>query len=461
MKEKLMNNIVLKIGAVLFAILIWLMVVNTDNAIMSKRISGIPIQFINTEVFTENDKTFQVADGTSTVTVLAYARRLNLGSITASDFKAVVDCNKITDFNGAVKVEVTYTGENNLLERMELVNDTIQITTEDMVTEQREIQVSVEGTPAEGYSVGEVTLNPNTVTIHAPASVMNSIASVGVSVNVDGADSDVSQTVDLIYYDARGKTVLLTDEDQVNVSSPQTAVSVPILKTNQVAIVCSDVRGTDAVAPGYRYVGVECDTVSVNLKGLKSAMSGLNNITIPSEELDVTGAAGDVVKEIDITPYLPSNVEVIGNSVVKVTMKVEKLVTKDFMVSKNAITLTGMDEDAYKYLVLNGDAAFKVTVQGLADDLETLSASGLEFILNVSGYTPGTYLLAPEVLMDEGFVLISPKTISVTVEEKAKEPETEPDSVTEEETTAGNPSAGETGSTGSAESETAGGSARR
>lgn len=423
MKEKLMNNIVLKIGAVLFAILVWLMVVNTDNPITSKRLSNIPIQFINTEVFTNNNKTYQVVDGTNTVTVVAYARRLNLNSIQASDFTAVVDCNKITDFNGAVKVELSYNGPATALEEAKLVNDTIQIVTEDMLTEQRNIDIHVEGTPADGYSIGEAYTNPNIVTIQAPASIMNAIASVGVTVNVDGQEADVTQTAELVYYDVRGKTILLAEGDRVTVSSPVTSVTVPILKTNQVAIICSDVLGTDAVAPGYRYVGVECDTVSVHLKGLKAAMSGLNNITIPSEELDVSGASGDVVKEIDITPYLPSNVEVIGSSIVKVTMKVEKLTTKDFMLSKSAIQLINQEEDKYEYEIPGGSPAFRVTIEGLEDDLETISASDLSLVLDVSGYTAGTYLLEPLVELDEGFEWISPKTITVVIKEL--EPETD------------------------------------
>lgn len=433
MKEKLMNNIVLKIGAVLFAVLVWLMVVNTDNPITSKRIANIPIQFINTEVFTNNDKTFKVADGTSTVTVIAYARRLNLNSIQASDFTAVVDCNKITDFNGAVKVELSYSGPATVLEEARLVNDTIQITTEDMVTEQRSISIHVEGTPADGYSIGEAFANPNTVTIQAPASVMNQIVSVGVTVNVDGQDADITQMAELAYYDARGKTILLSEEDHVTVSSPVTSVTVPILKTNQVAIICSDVMGIDEVAPGYRYVGVECDTASVNLKGLRAAMSGLNNITIPSEELDVSGASGDVVKEIDIASYLPGNVEVIGSSIVKVTMKVEKLVTKDFTIPRSAVRLANRDDEKYEYEIPGGSAAFRVTIEGLADDLDTLSISDLSFALDVGGCTAGTHSLTPLTELDEGFAWVSPKTITVVVTER--EPETEPETGDEEGTT--------------------------
>ena len=100
MKEMLTNNLVLKIGAVLFAILIWLMVLNIENPTDSKTLSNIPITFENTEVFSSQAKTFSVVNSTNTVSVRAYAKRLDLDKIVREDFKAVVDCNKITELNG-------------------------------------------------------------------------------------------------------------------------------------------------------------------------------------------------------------------------------------------------------------------------------------------------------------------------------------------------------------------------
>ena len=432
MKEKLMNNIVLKIGAVLLAILIWIVVVNTDNPVTSKIVSGIPITYENAdEVFGKNGMTFEEIDGVEMVSVRVYARRLDLPNIKTENFTAVVDCTKITDFNGAVKVEVTYNGAASLIERFEVVNDTIRICSEKMVSKEWNIEYEVTGTPKEGYTVGDVTLSPNVVEVTAPESVMEAIASVKVSVDVDGADSEIIRDVALTYYDAYGKAIVLSEDDRLTASSSGTRIRVAILKTNQVAIDYFSVKGTDAVADGYRYIGVECNTPSVSVKGLKSAMADLNKITIPSEELDVTDAAGDVVKEIDIRPYLPGNVEVVGSSIVKVTMKVEKLVTKEFLVNKNLIQLNGMDEDHYHYEVMPGDTTYRVTIQGLDEDLRTLMSASLQLSLDLTGYTEGTHEVTPVLLLDDGFTVVSMKPVTVVIT-KQEEPETggtdEPDS---------------------------------
>lgn len=421
MKEMLTNNLVLKIGAVLFAILIWLMVLNIENPTDSKTLSNIPITFENTEVFSSQAKTFSVVNSTNTVSVRAYAKRLDLDKIVREDFKAVVDCNKITELNGAVKVEVVYEGAGSLIRFDVIQNETIQIATEDIKRQEWSIKYFITGSPKSGYTVGDVMLSPNKVEVVAPTSRMQEIAYVAVSVDVSGADSDVSKDVNLVFYDQEDKPISFSEKEQVVTSTQMTRIHVPILKTNQVPVDYFTVIGVDDVAEGYRYVGVECDTASVNLQGLKASMAELHKITIPAELLDVTGATGDVVKEIDITQLLPSNVEVVGSKVITVTLKVEKLVTKDFLVNKNLFHVSGMDEVLYQYEILPGDTSYRVSIRGLEEDLRTLSSSNLQVSLDVTGYGSGSHELMPVVVLDEGFTIAELETVLVVITDLQEE----------------------------------------
>lgn len=80
------------------------------------------------------------------------------------------------------------------------------------------------------------------------------------------------------------------------------------------------------------YSGVECALKSVPVVGLKSALASLNTITIPKEELDVTGAKANIVKTIDLNDYLPEGVSLAGmdSSEITVTLTVEPLKEKEY-----------------------------------------------------------------------------------------------------------------------------------
>ena len=67
MKEILKNNLGLKLLAFLFASLLWLIVVNIDNPVVSKTFSGIPVIVEHSELLTEQKKTYQIVDDTQIV----------------------------------------------------------------------------------------------------------------------------------------------------------------------------------------------------------------------------------------------------------------------------------------------------------------------------------------------------------------------------------------------------------
>lgn len=74
MKAKIFDNLLFKILALLMAVLLWVVVVNIDDAVSYKKISGVKVNLINTDVLTSQDQTIRVEEGTDTVNLTVYAR---------------------------------------------------------------------------------------------------------------------------------------------------------------------------------------------------------------------------------------------------------------------------------------------------------------------------------------------------------------------------------------------------
>ena len=66
MKAKIFDNLLFKILALLMAVLLWVVVVNIDDAVSYKKISGVKVNLINTDVLTSQDQTIRVEEGTVT-----------------------------------------------------------------------------------------------------------------------------------------------------------------------------------------------------------------------------------------------------------------------------------------------------------------------------------------------------------------------------------------------------------
>ena len=62
MIKKLKNNFSLKLLAFLFAFMLWLIVVNIDDPVMTKTFTNIPVTVEHSEILTEQNKTYQIVE---------------------------------------------------------------------------------------------------------------------------------------------------------------------------------------------------------------------------------------------------------------------------------------------------------------------------------------------------------------------------------------------------------------
>ena len=92
-KINLTDNLFLKILSVLIAILIWLVVMNINDAEKTTSFP-VPVELVNTEVITNNGKVFRVIEGSEFVTVKVRARKSIIDELDRTDFILTADMQK-------------------------------------------------------------------------------------------------------------------------------------------------------------------------------------------------------------------------------------------------------------------------------------------------------------------------------------------------------------------------------
>ncbi|MBR4210000.1 MAG: hypothetical protein IKQ96_07300 [Lachnospiraceae bacterium] len=430
MKKNILTNLHLKIASLVLALFLWVYVANVVDPWQSKTISNIPITFINTEVLTENSKTFSIA-GSSNASVTVKVRSANYSKITASNFTAVIDCSKINDLNGAVKVEITYDNEF-LLDEIRYNTDTVRLSTEDIKPYTYQLQATITGEDRimEGYKLGDKTVDPGSVTITAPVSVLNDIYSAGVVLDVSGASGTVTdENAEILFYDRIGSVLnARMNQDTISYSTKTASVSVRVLKLDQVTVDFSQVSGINQVADGYRYVGLESTMDTVELMGTPEAVGQVERIVIPASELDVTGANATVEKEIRLSGYLPEGVVISGKDTVHVTLKIAKIESKSLMYTASRLQWIGRDDNRYEYELKDVSAVIPIVISGYVNsNLSALSAEDFDLTVDVSGLKAGEYELVPGTAslqkISPDYALVSPSTFRVAI--RLKEGQTE------------------------------------
>ncbi|WP_097003721.1 YbbR-like domain-containing protein [Lacrimispora amygdalina] len=429
MKEKLLNNLGLKIASLVLAFGVWMAIVNISNPVIGDS-QLVPVEVRNEEALKAANLTYEI-DGKDMVAVYYQVRTRDRSLIKASDFHAYVD---LKDYNvtGAVPVTVEINKDKEGLVKSDTVTAkpmVMRIIAEQLQTKRFDLQVDTKGKAKEGYQTGTINLDPDHVTVEGPESSVGQINHMGVVITIpENASSDISATAEPLFYDANGNKLILPDKVTVNKS--QINYYVQILKAKNLPL---NFEVTGQVAKGYRYTGLEADVKSVAVAGTKSVLASLTSIDVSSDKLNIDGATKDKIVRLDLSQYLPPNTTIAGDEYkdVSVKLKVEPLTTRVFTLQLNNLDKKGMSAD-YSYSF--DKQTCDVTVKGLKEDLDALKEESLNAVLDVSDLNPGTYPGMLHFEVAEGFevTVYTPFNVTVAKEDTVS---SEAESTTVSETT--------------------------
>ena len=411
MKEKQNRRWGLLLISFLCAFLVWLGVVNVADPVMTDTVE-VPVEIINSDVLTKNNLTYAVV-GKSTTTVQYEVKTTNAYRIRSSDFRAYADMTDMWSVTGAIPIKVEVLNHSEYLVSMPVSRTgTIKIETEPLQRKTFTIGVMTTGMLEDGYQTGKVTLSPETLTVEGPESLIGQISSVGIRFNIDGAAADVGGTATPEYFDANGN-VLSDLGDSVKTVGGDVSYTMQILKVKEVPL---DFDVSGEVADGYRYTGPKTDIKSVSVAGLKTDLASVSTLTIQGPSLNVQGATKNVECEIDLDDYLPSGLTIVGldSTTINVTLQVEKLIEKTFTVKPEDVTLNGKNS-SYSYTV--EDTKMEVKVQGLEEDLSSLSAAKMNIRVDVSGMGLGEHTAAAQFQLGDAYKMLSAPAVTVRVSE--------------------------------------------
>lgn len=407
--NNLTNNLGLKILSVFLAFFIWMSVVNISNPEITDK-KEVPLEVVNEKVLESSGKTYELLNDRNTVTVSYRVRTLDAGSVQASDFRAYIDLADMYEPTGSVPVKVET--KNYKVDVVVPKPSVIRVETEDLQRKQFEISAYLEGTTEDGYREGTVSISPTHVYVSGPVSSVGRISSVGIVIDVSGANADLTGSEKIQCFDANKNPITL--DDRVTLSRTEIDYELSILKVKNLGL---NFETEGKVAEGYRYTGIESSVNSVSVMGLKSNLAGVNSITVPKSELNMDGAAGDKTVTIDISKYLPEGVQLAGtDNEITVTIKVEPLEDRTFNLPTSKIRQVGASSlYSYQY---DRDSV-RVVIRGLKEDLDQLNVENLGAEIDVENMEPGTHTGEIDFQLAAAYELVSYDSPQIIVHDRS------------------------------------------
>ena len=425
-KYKFTDNLGLKIIAVIFAAFLWLIVVNLDNPVSTQTFSEIPVTIINEDIILSAGDTYQVL-GEEKVSVVVSATRQVRQKLTKEDIDATADIKEMDTSTGLVPIKISIPNYAGKYESAEAAPRNLQIQREKSGKKVLSLTVSTgDSKVRDGYILGDMTVNPDKVTITGPESILDQIDRAVALIDVEGLAKDSEETAKLGLYDISGNPISQTRLGN-NLGEGGITVSVEVLKIKSVPISLS-VSGTPA--EGYKYTGYSSEPETVQIYGEKDVVDKIEEIDVPV--IDVSGASQPIQKSVNISEYLPEGVQLVDEKTanITVTAMVEEEGTRtiNFMVS--SIQIYNLAEGLQ--VSYEPDAEIALRFSGDQKALEMLDISNAVSV-DMSAYVvPGVYDVHVDVDIPEGITLMKKVTVQLTVAEKEQEGGNESDTNTEQ-----------------------------
>ena len=320
----------------------------------------------------------------------------------SSTFTASVDVSNITPGSGPKSVPITVHSIDDRIDVIDFSPDFVTVQLEALI--KRTIPVTVDpGTIPEGLAIGDPTVDPTSVVVSGPASVVDTVVSAQAAPVIQASGLSVNQDLALVAIGRLGDPV-----SPVKLEPNTARVEIPVFANldSRVIPVSPVVTGTPAA--GFEVATVTVEPTVVTVKGDADRLAALESVgTAP---VSVSGASKTVTATAALDP--PDEVAPLNVDEVTVT------------VTLRPVTATRNFETGYRFVGQENGLKYSaqvdrltVTIGGSAADLDRLDPATLVVDLEVGGLKPGTTDVPVAIDLPPGLNLVSadPAKVAVTV----------------------------------------------
>ena len=422
MKEKLTNNLNLKIFAVLFAAGLWLISMNINDPNQTKEYS-VNVQLQNVGVMTSTGKYVEVVNDSDEITVKVRGNRSVMDSFLSSNILATADLSKI-DENNRVPIEVeprTVNGKEVVI--VNKSSENIEVKVENIRKIQKSLEVVTKNVPKDGYILGKVSTQQNALRISGPESVVALVDKAVVNFDLQNATDDVSMILPIELYDAEGTRIT---DSRLTTSINEVQCVATVLATKEIPFVVT-AKGTPE--RGYGFTGeIIYEPQNVLIAAKSQVLRRMSKFEI-TDAIDLQGAKESVSTSVDVREYLPDDVMLADQNFdgkVQVTAVVDEIFTEEVKITGKQIQIVNVP-DKISGAIKDLEDEITVSLIGFVSEKDNFDEKDVKAKVDILSYMnkhnliklkPGTYEMDVRFDLPEGISTEDEIQVQVKISEK-------------------------------------------
>ena len=404
------SNLLMKIMAVLFAVILWSYVLSIINPDRTKFVPEVNATYYGDAEL--NDRhlavTKSLSDVLDKVTVKVQVKQSDIKLLSNKSIDAYVDVSDINSPGDYVReVEAKLTGLNGVV--IETNPSKIKVHVDWYNSKPVPVTVNVIGSVPNGYYASVPEITPTTVQLRAAQTDLQKVASAVCNVDLTGLTEGFNKNMDIDLLDSDGNII---DKTQFQGELPSVIVKLDVQSMKIVPIDAKgSITGQDEVASGYEVSDIACEPKQVAIAGDAQTLAGISSISLVP--YSVSGKSASESVALDYQP--PEGVTVLTEQKAQVNIAIREITkTKTFkdVAIKTRDLGGGLNADI-------SPARVDVTVMAGVSAMSRLSRSDIVPYVDLDGLKPGTYSLdvlfeIPKGFSEQNFTA-STGTVTVTI----------------------------------------------
>lgn len=393
------NKNVLRLLSVVIALFLWFYVVAVENPYSERKITKIPIQFVNHEELESRGLAIDYSD-VQTMDVVISGSRSDVMKVRADEITATVDLTGYEKGKNYANITI------KVPSKVELVDQRIQvipITVEKLQTAKKKVNIQFTGTASKEKEAKLFAQDIEQVKVSGAQSQVAKVSKVFADLDVSKlTDNSKKYSLKIYAADAKGKEIT-----GVELSHTKVGVQAGLYSIKSVPL-SLDLKGE----PGAEYRVSALDAPkTVKIAGFADELEKIDKlVSNPIYLSDLTES-----KKIPIEITLPEGVELAEQDAVVLDVKIKGLESKEFAILSSNVSIRGL-ATGKNATVENATLKVKAYVKDAS--ASSISTDDIALYVDLTGLENGEHKVKVRAEQVDGIgdVSIEPQEVTVKID---------------------------------------------
>lgn len=393
------NKNVLRLLSVVLALFLWFYVVAVENPYSERKITKIPIQFVNHEELESRGLAIDYSD-VQTMDVVISGSRSDVMKVSADEITATVDLTGYEKGKNYANITI------KVPSKVELVDQRIQvipITVEKLQTAKKKVNIQFTGTASKEKEAKLFAQDIEQVKVSGAQSQVAKVSKVFADLDVSKlTDNSKKYSLKIYAADAKGKEIT-----GVELSHTKVGVQAGLYSIKSVPL-SLDLKGE----PGAEYRVSALDAPkTVKIAGFADELEKIDKlVSNPIYLSDLTES-----KKIPIEITLPEGVELAEQDAVVLDVKIKGLESKEFAILSSNVSIRGL-ATGKNATVENATLKVKAYVKDAS--ASSISTDDIALYVDLTGLENGEHKVKVRAEQVDGIgdVSVEPQEVTVKID---------------------------------------------